>query len=238
MKPVNSGGHSAYQNRVLTQLRKYYPDATNSLSSSTWQILNKFWNLDLSGIDSLMVDRYSSFDPAPRLPSDMLRTILVSVEFKITSYTRFATDLKENHLHAIISSFKVGDTPGVGTFYDFHRRLWLSDSKNQSDPIHPPKVKPQKPKGKEEKAAPVEKVTVEDLFCKFEENPPSDMAPCTKLWDIFNTFFSQKSVEKNLISLKNLALAGDGTPVYTSAQERKTRTCKCLQEGIRDCKCN
>ena len=87
MKPVNIGGHSAYQNRVLTQLHKYYPDAPSSLSSSTWQILDKFWNLDLSMVDTLMQDRYSSFGPEPRLPSDMLRAILVAVEFKITSYT-------------------------------------------------------------------------------------------------------------------------------------------------------
>lgn len=46
------------------------------------------------------------------------------------------------------------------------------------------------------------------------------------------------SADKNLISLKELALAGDGTPVYTSALERKTRTCDCLEKGIRDCKCN
>lgn len=56
MKPVNIGGHSAYQERVLTQLRKYYPNAATSLSSSTWQILDKFWNLDLSQVDELMKD--------------------------------------------------------------------------------------------------------------------------------------------------------------------------------------
>lgn len=89
------------------------------------QILEKFWSLDLSAVDSLMQDRYSVFGSEPRLPSDMLRALLVAVEFKITSYTRFAADLKENHLHAIISGFSVGDTPGTGTFYDFHRRLWL-----------------------------------------------------------------------------------------------------------------
>lgn len=238
MKPINIGGHSAYQNRVLTQLRKYYPDAANSLSSSTWQILEKFWSLDLSAIDVLMRDRYSDFGPQPRLPSDMLRSILVSVEFKITSYTRFASDLKENHLHAIISGFPVDDTPGTGTFYDFHKRLWLSDNKNLSEAIRPPKVKPLKPKGKEEKAAPVEKVTVDDLFQQFEESPPSDMAPCLKLWEIFNKLFLQKSAADNLISLKELSLAGDGTPVYTAAKERKTRTCNCLDNGIRDCKCN
>lgn len=189
MKPINIGGHSAYQDRVLTQLRKYYPNATTSFSSSTWQILDKFWNLDLSQVDELMKDRYSVFGPEPRLPSDMLRAILVSAAFKITSYTRFAADLKENHLYAIISGFFVGNTPGVGTFYDFHRRLWLSSDKNLTNAVHPPKVKPQKPKGIEQKAAPVEKLTVDDLFRQFEKNPPADMDPCAKLWKIFNTFF-------------------------------------------------
>lgn len=226
MKPINLGGHSAYQNRVLTQLHKYYPNAETSLSSSTWQILEKLWALDLSGIDLLMQDRYSIFGLEPRLPSDMLRAILVSVAFKITSYTRFASDLKENHLHAIISGFTVGDTPGVGTFYDFHNRLWLSDHKNLSNAIHPPKEKPQKPKGKEAKAAPVEKITVEDLFRKFEQTPPSDMAPCVRLWEIFHSFFLQTSARQNLISLKELVLAGDGTPVYTAAQERKNEPAK------------
>ena len=238
LKPVNTGGHSAYQERVLTQLRKYYPDAPASLSASTWDILEKFWSLDLSGIDILMQDRYSVFGPEPRLPSDMLRSILVSVEFKITSYTKFAADLKENFLHAIISGFSIGDTPGVGTFYDFHKRLWLSDNKNISNAVHPPKEKPQKPKGNEEKAPPVEKLTVEDLFQQFQKNPPSDMAPCLKLWEIFNSFFLQTSADKNLVSLKKLALAGDGTPVYTSAKERKTRTCDCLKNGIHNCKCS
>lgn len=81
MKPINVSGHSAYQNRVLTQLHKYYPDAVTSLSSSTWQILEKFWALDLSGIELLMQDQYSVFGPEPRFPSDMLRAILVFVEF-------------------------------------------------------------------------------------------------------------------------------------------------------------
>ena len=87
MKPINIGGHSAYQNRVLTQLRKYYPNAVYSLSDSSWQILEKFLSLDLSEVDTLMQDRYSILGPEPRLPSDMLRALLVSVEFKITSYT-------------------------------------------------------------------------------------------------------------------------------------------------------
>lgn len=148
MKPINFGGHAAYQNRVLEQLRKYYPDAADSLPASTWEIMEKFWNLDLSEVDLIMQDRYSDFGPQPRLPSDMLRSILLSVEFKVTSYTKWAAGLKENYLHAILSGFTVGDTPGTGTFYDFLSRLWLSDDDNLSPKIHPPKEKPQKPKKK------------------------------------------------------------------------------------------
>ena len=48
----------------------------------------------------------------------MMRSILLSVEVKTTSYTRLTDDLKENQLHANLSVFTVGDTPGTGTFYD------------------------------------------------------------------------------------------------------------------------
>lgn len=238
MKPVDFGGHSAYQDRVLKQLRKYYPDAASSLPPSTWEIMEKFWALDLSEVDIMMQDRYSVFGPIPRLPSDMLRSILVSVEFKITSYTRWAADLKENPLHAILSGFTVGDTPGTGTFYDFHRRLWAIEAKNISNPLHPPKEKPQKPAKKGEKAPPVEKITVKDLFQKFEQQPPSEMKACTLLYNIFGSLFLRHSAETGLLDLMDLSLAGDGTPVYTAAQERKKRTCSCLEKGILDCKCD
>ena len=132
MKPINIGGHAAYQNRVLEQLCKYYPNATDSLLASTWETMEKFWNLDLSEIDSIMQNRYSDFGPKPRFPSDLFRSSLLSVEFKVTSYTKWAADLKENHLHAILSGFSVGNTPGTGTFYDFQSRLWLSDDNNLS----------------------------------------------------------------------------------------------------------
>ena len=77
MKPINTGGHAAYQNRVLIQLRKYYPDADVAFDSSTWDVLEQFWGLDLSSVDQIMLDRYSVFGPKPRLPSDMLRSYLL-----------------------------------------------------------------------------------------------------------------------------------------------------------------
>lgn len=70
MLPVNSGGHTAYQNFVTENLRKYYPNP-NALARSTWDIIERFWNLDLSYTDELLADKYSKFGPVPRTPSCM-----------------------------------------------------------------------------------------------------------------------------------------------------------------------
>lgn len=70
LKPVNLGGHAAYQNFVVTNLRKYYPDP-DAFSRATWDIIERFWNLDLSYTDELLRSKYSVFGPKPRTPSCM-----------------------------------------------------------------------------------------------------------------------------------------------------------------------
>ena len=151
MLPVNCGSHADYQNFVVTNLRKYYP-VPDALARSTWDIIERFWNLDLSFTDTFMADKYSKFGPAPRTPSSMQRSYLLSIDFKVTSITEWAAQLKINPLYAILSGFEPGNTPGVGTFYDFINRLWNSDDDHMSPHIHPLKTKVKKPKTKGTKA--------------------------------------------------------------------------------------
>ncbi|MEY8390404.1 hypothetical protein AALA98_03380 [Lachnospiraceae bacterium 45-W7] len=120
--------------------------------------MERFWSLDLSYTDQLLRDKYSKFGPAPRTPSCMQRSYLLSIDFKVTSITDWAAQLKINPLYAILSGFEVGNTPG--TFYDFFDRLWDSGNDNLSPHIHPVKAKVKKPKTKGAKAEPVEKITV------------------------------------------------------------------------------
>ena len=215
MLPVNTGGHSTYQNFVVENLRKYYPNP-DALSRSTWDIIDRFCNLDLSYTDELMRSRYSVFGPRPRTPSCMQRSYLLSIDFKVTSLTDWAAQLKINPLYAILSGFEVGDTPGVGTFYDFLNRLWDSDSDNLNPHVRPVKSKEvKKPKQKGAKAESVEKTTVEQLFKTLEQ-----------------------SVKRELITPESLAVAGDGTSVMTSHRERRKRICDCTEKGITDCKCD
>lgn len=78
MLPVNCGSHADYQNFVVTNLRKYYPDP-DALARDTWDIVDRFGNLDLSYTDEMMKYKYSKFDPAPRTPSCMQRSHLLSI---------------------------------------------------------------------------------------------------------------------------------------------------------------
>ena len=239
MLPVNSGGHTAYQTFVLENLRKYYPDPT-VFAKSTWDIIERFWNLDLSYTDELLRSKYSVFGPKPRTPSCMQRSYLLSIDFKVHSLTDWAAQLKINPLYAILSGFQFGDTPGVGTFYDFLDRLWDSDSDNLSPHIHPVKKKKvKKPKQKGDKAEPIEKVTVEQLFQSMEHSSFSiDEQPYASLFKIYDHEFLSVSISKGLIDISNLSIAGDGMPVTTSARERKHRICECSKNGITSCHCD
>ena len=117
MLPVNCGCHADYQNFVVTDLRKYYPNP-DALARDTLDIIDRFWNLDLSYTDEMMKYKYSKFGPSPRTPSCMQRAYLLSIDFKVTSITEWAAQLKMNPLYAILSGFEVGDTPDVGTLQE------------------------------------------------------------------------------------------------------------------------
>lgn len=238
MLPVNCGSHADYQNFVVTNLRKYYPDPS-ALARSTWDIIERFWNLDLSFTDTFMADKYSKFGPAPRTPSSIQRSYLLSINFKVTSITEWAAQLKINPLYAILSGFEPGNTPGVGTFYDFINRLWNSDDDHMSPHIHPLKIKVKKPKTKGTKADSVEKVTVAELLPILENTGfKLDEQPYSSLFKIYQKEFLDVSVSTGLIHSDALALADDGTPVVTSHRERKKRICKCKENGITDYKCD
>lgn len=94
MLPVNSGGHTAYQTFVKESLRKYYPDPTVS-AKSTWDIIGRFWNLDLSYTDELLRSKYSVFGLKPRTPSCMQRSYLLSLDFKVHPPYRLGCSIED-----------------------------------------------------------------------------------------------------------------------------------------------
>lgn len=236
MLPVISGGHSAYQDSFVSDFLQYYPNPF-ALSKDTWNTIIQFWHLDLSLTDRMMQDCYSVFGPEPRLPSAMLRSYLLSIKLKITSITKWANMLKDCPLYAIISGFTVGDTPGIGTFYDFFSRLWQSDKNHLSPNARFPKKKV--PKGKKDgDKTPANTETISSRLIPFlEEHPLQPNNPFSLIFRLYHQQFLNVSINNGLISPDNLALAGDGTPVRTAARGRYKRLCNCKEEGINNCHC-
>ena len=62
--PVNCGSHSDYQNFVVENPRKYYPNP-DAISRDTWDIIDRFGNLDLYYTDEMMMSKYSKYGSAP-----------------------------------------------------------------------------------------------------------------------------------------------------------------------------
>lgn len=143
---VNHGGHAACQDTVVSELLKLFPNPFD-IPKQTWDIIVKFWYLDLSETDTIMQEFYSLLGkPATRFPSCLLRSYLLSIALKADSITEWCRLLKITPLYAILSGFPVDDTPGVGTFYDFFNRLWQSDRNNYTNQIKHKKPKPEKGK--------------------------------------------------------------------------------------------
>ena len=237
MYPYYPGGHTAYQDFVIERFRKYYPTPDN-LPDITMEIAERFWNKDLTDVDVLMRNCYSKFGPKPRPASCMLRSYLLSIAVKCFSITEWVNQLQLVPAYAIISGFDPDDTPGVGTFYDFFSRLWLFRNNNLTPHEHPPKPRPDKSKKKGEKAASADKLTVDQMLSKLQADPPSRQQPFSLIFKVFEKLFLEESVRRGLIDPDALALSGDGTPVVTSAQQRKKRLCNCRESGITNCDCD
>ena len=112
--------------------------------------------------------------------------------------------LKINPLYAILSGFEFGDTPGVGTFYDFLNRLWDSDSDNLSPHIHPTKDKAKKPKIKRAKTDPsaqsVREVTLKSIESRKDrciQEGVLGLGPKTEYLSRMNTSVKERSRFQN-----------------------------------------
>ncbi len=53
--------------------------------------------------------------------------------------------------------------------------------------------------------------------------------------EIYNRVFLAGSIHKNLLDVKKLVLASDGTPVQVSNRERSHSMCDCYKKGIDSC---
>lgn len=236
MLPIYSGGHATYQDTFVSDFLSLYPNPL-VLPKATWAIIIDFWHLDLSQSDAMLSEYYSKFGPTPRQPSCMLRSYLLSIKLKITSITKWVQFLKENPLYAILSGFPSDNVPGIGTFYDFFSRLWQSHSNHLSPKERYKKVKVKKGKKTGDKTPFDTNSTCSKLLPFLVRNTIQPKHAFSLIFRLYEKQFLNVSIESGLISPEKLSLAGDGSPVRTSARPRSHRTCNCREQGINDCTC-
>ncbi|MFZ3131633.1 MAG: hypothetical protein WA125_11175 [Desulfosporosinus sp.] len=130
LKPVLIS-HELYQDSVLLRLREHYSGEVFVLVNKDWPLVAKFWRTDLSYITTLLQDCYDAKGPEPRDPASMLRSYLLFLMTKPEiGVTEWIDEMQRIPYYAIFSGFDPGDIPGVGTFYDFFKRLWASSGNN------------------------------------------------------------------------------------------------------------
>lgn len=212
---------------MLQRLRDHFGSAI-VIVNNDWPLITKFWQTDLSSITTTLQDLYSDQGAIPRDPASILRSYLIYLmTHPEKGLTKWVDIMKRTPIYAILSGFEPHDLPGVGIFYDFFRRLWpIVDNNLKSKKQKKRKRKPKK--GKKEEKTPTATPGRVKRLVEWISDP---------LFQFFQTHIASVSAELGLLgNLTALSLAGDGTPIVTTAFTRSKSTCDCHAQGLADCK--
>lgn len=239
MLPVTCS-HESYQLFVANQLRIHYVGGILALLPADWVLIEKLWLTDLSATAEFLKDQYSSLGPRPTDPACLLRSyLLMLLTQRGHSVTTWVDELRRVPLYAILCGFVPGDTPGVGTFYDFFLRLWTANSANVKSHEKHKRQKPKKGKSKGEKSPSTSTGKINkwvQRLLRYGKTGEFPKQPFDRLFSFFQSEFLSVSMDLGLLGLRDsLSIAGDGTPVVTSALLRSKSLCNCRAQGLESC---
>src|SRR5690606_16417457 len=107
-----------------------------------WPLIAKLWIADLSHLTTMLLPYYDAKGPDPRDPASMFRSYLIFLLVRPQiGITKWVDEMHRVPLYAILSGFRPGDIPGVGTFYDFFRRLWAAERKHYRSQLNSAKFR-------------------------------------------------------------------------------------------------
>lgn len=232
--------HQEFQKFLAEKIKLHYLDTGQHNAILLYhRELTKVWHADLSMVANIVHFRYSDIGAPAREPIAMFRSFLLMEMNHCSSIDDWVKQLKAFPIWAIFSGFEPGNVPGVGTFYDFMKRLWLADAPNRFNKVRKyRRHKPKKGKRKGEKS-PHKPGIVNRLVERFLKRPPRFKSrPHDLLQQIFKECFVLPSARAGLIGdIEHLRIAGDGTSVRTGASRYGKSTCSCRKQGIFNCSC-
>lgn len=238
--------HRKFLRYVRRKIRKYYasPEGRKFLLHHA-PLIVKIVLVNLDRVRDILKGQYSSSrrGKKPKDPVCMFRSLLVMTLAGETSITQWVAQMRAVPLFAILSGFSPDDVPGVGTFYDFIKRLYpqkygffiLSE-----DGTRPFKPKPKKKRKQGEKIPPRHPGIVDKLVNRIISGYEIPLTNHSEeiLNRILKECFVDVSLAKGILGdLNGLSLSGDGTMVKSGGSPYGVKVCKCKEKGIYRCDC-
>jgi len=168
----------------------------------------------------------------PRDPIQMFRSLLCMIlSGQTLSFTKWVEILRSQPLFAVLSGFEDG-SPGIGTFYDFSRRLFPETT----DSIIRQAIFKPKDSDKDRRPRPG---IVSRLVSKALDNLDKPLPPFPALrLNLLLKPIALRSNDLGLLSSSGaIDLAGDGTKFKTGARAVGRKLCDCHKQGIYRCQC-
>jgi len=206
-----------------------------------------FTHLNFDPVMELLDSLYSPVHRADhRVSTSMLRSLLLMTSLKIAGITAWVKETRLQPLLAVLAGFHPEDTPGIGTYYDFMKRLidgpyqkpcehYVRKSDFLSK-LHLRNLRAEKDAGKEESdvySSQSEKVATE-LLAAAEKPRPDDLSKM--LEDLLVQLGIKPSIQRGLLNhLDDLIVSGDGSILQSAASGEGKPACSCRSQGIYRC---
>lgn len=228
--------HCEYQVWLVSKLKSLILEHESQMSFYA-DLIEKVYVLDLDPLKDVISSLYPNFGRPANNQPEMFRSLVVMVHCKTHDPTKFVALLRANPVLAAVCGFKDHNhTPGVGTFYDFISRLWLSYAPQKA--IRKPKSKGRKRPKSGEKLAPKHPGIVKKLVSQALEGRVISKRPERILQQILKECAVKPSSDLGLLgNPNNLTVAGDGAPLQTGASPYGKKLCDCHTQGIYRCSC-
>lgn len=205
-------------------------------------IIYKVLITDLTPVRELLVHTYKPRGEKPWDPVCLFRSYWLMCQYGDGAISNWVKTLN-NPLWAILSGFDPDDIPGIGTFYDFEKRLLDFDMGQRSERLKHKRYFKRKPakklkknqKLKSRKPGVVRRIT--NRILRDEDKPPTKR-PEDILQLIFKYSFVLPSAQRGLLGdTDSLTIAGDGTLFATGASHYGIKDCDCRKQGNYKCDC-
>lgn len=241
--------HTEYLQHLKTYL-SYYEDNTDF-----YRILQAYKreflitaNINLDPAIDILTQLYCPVKRHdPRDPVSMLRSMLLMTTFRMSSITKWVLKTRTISPIAIFSGYKPGDTPAIGTYYNFMKRIIDGQYQKPCEHLvrrselnigfHRRNLKEEKDIGKDP-INPYQRqsqILVNELLSHEDDSRVNDFQKI--LEDLLIKIGIRQSIEEGLIrDLDDLIVSGDGSIMASGASAQGKTACTCRSEGVYKCR--